>query len=59
MSRQRNGPGRVTAPRVEEHDDRELPSIRRRRPVMFWAMIVAVLAMVLSLVAVPLAVLFG
>ncbi len=59
MSRQRNGPGRVTAPRDLDDVEYEIPSIRRRRPFMFWAMIIAVLAMVLSLVAVPIAALLA
>ncbi len=51
--------GRVTAPQDEEALERELPSFRRRKPITFWVVIIAVLAMVLSVVAVPLAILLS
>lgn len=55
MTRQSNsGGGRVSPRHDEDSIDRELPSFRRRKPVTFWVVIIAVAAMVLSLVAIPL-----
>lgn len=51
----RRGTSRVTepgtSPEPEFRPTNELPSIRTRRPVLYWTLIVAVLAMVLPLVA--------
>lgn len=54
-----NRRSRVTAPQDHDDIDRELPSFRRRKPVTFWVVIIAVLAMVLSVIAVPLAILLS
>lgn len=48
MARPKKGGGRVTTPRpVRDVNDEILP-LRRRNPVMFWFVIVAVAAMVLT-----------
>lgn len=52
MARQSKGPGRAQSKQVAAApvDDR-LPSMRRRRPVVFWVVIVGVAAMVLATVS--------
>ncbi len=48
MARRRAGGGRVTTPRpTRDHNDEVLP-LRRRNPWMFWFVILAVVAMVLT-----------
>lgn len=60
MTRQDDNRGsRVTARQDPDDIDRQLPSFRRRKPVTFWVVIIAVAAMVLSLVALPLAILLS
>lgn len=44
--RQESGRGRVTGPAYGE--DRELPSLRKRQPVVFWGAIIGLVAMVLT-----------
>lgn len=48
MARQRKGSGRITTPRPTHDANDEILSLRRRKPLMFWFIMVAVLAMVLS-----------
>lgn len=48
MARQKQGGGRVTAPRPTRDINDEILPLRRRRPVMFWFIIIAVVAMVAS-----------
>ena len=46
MARQNKGGGRITTPRpTRDHNDEILP-LRRRSPLMFWFVILAVVAMV-------------
>ena len=48
MARQKNNSGRVTTPRpTRDVNDESLP-LRRRNPLMFWFVILAVVAMVLT-----------
>lgn len=48
MVRPKKGGGRVTTPRPTRDVDDEILPLRRRNPVMFWVVIVAVAAMVLT-----------
>jgi hypothetical protein len=48
MARQKKGSGRVTTPRPTHDVNDEILPLRRRNPLMFWFIMIAVLAMVLS-----------
>ena len=48
MARQSKPTGRVTTPRPTRDRNDEILPLRRRKPLMFWFIMVAVLAMVLS-----------
>jgi len=49
MARQKsNGGGRVTTPRPTHDTNDEILPLRRRNPLMFWFVILAVVAMVLT-----------
>lgn len=48
MARQNKGGGRITTPRPTHDANDEILSLRRRKPLMFWFIMIAVLAMVLS-----------
>lgn len=53
MARRNSGAGRVQPKRVAEPDSlsHQLPSMRQRRPVVFWVVIVGVVAMTLATVS--------
>lgn len=59
MTRQAKGRGRVTPagtdPELGAPIEREFPTFRQRNPLVFWVVVIAVLAMVLSTIAVPIA----
>ena len=46
MTRQKNSGGRVTTARPTHDTNDEILPLRRRNPVMFWFVILAVVAMV-------------
>lgn len=46
-----SAPGSAPGPTVSSPTSPGLPSLRQRRPVMFWVVIIAVVAMVLSTIA--------
>ena len=48
MARPKQGGGRVTTPRPTHDANDEILPLRRRNPVQFWFIIVAVIAMVVS-----------
>lgn len=48
MARPKKGGGRVTTPRQTHDVNDEILPLRRRNPVMFWFVIIAVVAMVLT-----------
>lgn len=48
MARQKQGGGRVTTPRPTHDVNDEILPLRRRKPVMFWFIMLAVAAMVVS-----------
>ena len=55
MARQKKGSGRVTTPRPTHDEHDEILPLRRRNPIQFWFIIIAVLAMVVSTFAFALA----
>ncbi len=59
MTRQGAKGGRTTPSRAERGPDDELPSIRARKPLTYWVVVIAVAAMALSVVAVPLSILLS
>ena len=48
MVRPKKGGGRTTTPRPTRNANDEILPLRRRNPVMFWVVILAVAAMVLT-----------
>ena len=48
MSRPKKGGGRVTTPRPTRDANDEILPLRQRRPLMFWVVMLAVAAMVLT-----------
>lgn len=48
MARPKQGGGRVTTPRPTHDVDDQILPLRKRRPVMFWFIMIAVVAMVAS-----------
>jgi hypothetical protein len=51
MARHKQESGRVTTPRATHDANDEILPLRRRQPLMFWMIMIAVAAMVLSTVA--------
>ena len=48
MARHKQGGGRVTTPRPTHDTKDQILPLRRRQPLMFWMIMIAVAAMVLS-----------
>ncbi len=48
MARPKQGGGRVTTPRPTHDANDEILSLRHRKPLMFWFIMIAVVAMVVS-----------
>ena len=48
MARPKQGGGRVTTPRPTHNANDEILSLRHRKPLMFWFIMIAVVAMVVS-----------